>query len=156
MKHRLILVIISIFLSACGSDFTVKNDPYRLNGSWVANCYQDGQFFFNVRAFNFLGDSWSSTTDVYSDVNCSKAISINSTTRGKFNLGDSIITESGVTAIELNLNIQFLDGVDLGAEGSIKKFDLIKVENNQLYIGEYVSSFQRPTKLDFNTIYYRQ
>jgi len=155
MKYSITVIILSVFLCACGSDSSEKEDTTGLNGKWVSNCFEADSNIYHIKAYTFSGDSWSGVLDTYSDLSCTNPITPTSSAGGKFNLGNSVITETGVTAKELNFTIQIIDGIDYGPEGAVEGLDLIKIETNNLYFGDSLSTVQRTTKLNFDAVYYK-
>ena len=92
----------------------------------------------------FENNTWVTYNMEFEDSNCLTSLSSQLAGQGAFSLGSSIITNSGVTATELN--IVHGDGTEW--------FDLIYIDQNQLYLGDYntgdgTSPDTRPTDIDF-------
>lgn len=157
MKYSITAIILSVCLTACGSSSSnTDEDTDSLDGTWVASCFEVDSNFYQTKVYTFSGESWSGTGTTYSDMDCTQIVIPTSSAGGYFSLGEPVITESGVTALELNISIQILDGIDYGSVGAVNRFDLIKNEGNRLFFSEYSSPTERPTSLNFDTVYYKR
>ncbi len=157
MKYSITAIILSLCLTACGSSGSkTDEDPDSLNGTWIASCFEVDSIYYRTKSISFSGESWSGTITTYSDVDCTKIVIPTSSGGGYYSLGESVITESGVTALELNISQQIIDGIDYGSVGAVNFFDLIKKEGGQLFFSEYASSTERPTSLNFDAVFYKR
>ena len=157
MKTLFLIPIFAFLLSACGSseESDLTEDPYGINGSWKAQCYEDSPQSYSSRTLTFEAYNLITISQYFSDIDCSIAVSDKSSIGGSFKIENQVITGSGITASEIDFNFRIINGVDYGSEGAVDLYGLIKTEDNIMYISNGFSS-QRPTDLNFNAIYYKQ
>jgi hypothetical protein len=160
MKFTIFTALFSFMLIGCsGSSSEDKkgvegiDDPYGINGVWTTDCFEFSENLFYIRSYEFVVDSWLGSLEKYeNNSSCSESIQPKIVVSGDFYLGESTITESGVTADELDLFILNYDG----EETYLIAYDLIKKDEKQFVLSDSLSFSQRPTKLNFDVIYYKQ
>ncbi|MFT7372826.1 MAG: hypothetical protein ACI9T9_001516 [Oleiphilaceae bacterium] len=160
MKFTIFTALFGFLLIGCsGSSSEDKkdvldiDDPYGINGVWTTDCFEFSENLFYIRSYEFVVDLWLGSLEKYeNDSSCSEPTQPTIVFSGSFYLGESTITESGVTAKELDLFILNANG----EETYLIAYDLIKKDETQFVLSDSLSFSQRSTKLNFDVIYYKQ
>ncbi|HPI39934.1 MAG TPA: hypothetical protein PLJ21_03970 [Pseudobdellovibrionaceae bacterium] len=149
---HLALIFVSMSMLACEvkvSDANPLQDKFTLpkttmlEGTWVSGCKNKSPFTINeITVLDFSESKVSYDSFQYSDVECKTLISQDHKT-GQFVLGTQ--NEDGTTPVDYS--------IDLGSGAQQLFYDIVKIENNQLYIGEILGNTQedRPKILDLKS-----
>jgi hypothetical protein len=153
-KYYILLVVFC--LAACGGKEQENTYPLQtaLKGTWLENCYSDGPytsqisgFEFNGSNFKVLNTSWAGNSTCAGDPYNSGIFS------GDYSVGESITTDSGLNAMQINFEYDNESGVS-------DTFNILRLEGEEFILGDsdlvINSIFSRPTALDFDTVYVKQ
>jgi len=165
-----------IVVSGCGSS---SDDPVdtsnisMLEGTWVGECYDfaDGDFTGFADWVEFYdGSNYRALLSIHDSQDCSGAYLAQKEMLGTFSVGSSLMTNSGVTAYQMDLSVGQVSvdgqiaGVDLslyGYDAGSMLYDIFYIDGDNLYFGDYdtvdpSSAENRPTDIDFTVIYVKQ
>jgi|GEM_PF-3380078 len=154
LTRNSILVLSLTALISCGGD---NGNASELEGTWISNCYldsvnNDGNYI--VSEVSYQGSLSNHYYRVYDDASCEILIYPGNTSV-TYSLGKSIITGSGLNAVELNYSFSYeIDGQVV--EGNT--YTIISISDNTYYTALSPSRdlASRPIELDFNTIFTKQ
>lgn len=150
------------------SDFDDNNGPNSstnasgLDGKWTA-CdvfSENGQDFADYYEVNFDGNTFTNIVRYYDgQTTCTGTPVYTQTGSGTLVFGDDIMTNSGVTATEIDVDGAYSDSD--GDSFELIYYDIYYIDNDQLYLGSEDSGEgdtpeNRPTDIDFSTFYTSQ
>ena len=131
MRHYLMLIIMTFLLAGCAGDSS--DNTTVLEGKWTSTCVVDGVDHIKF-TITFSGNSLNFTQQLYIDSACS-TVDVNvglSSFSGNFNIGNSVTTNSGISATEYDINV--LEGDGVTEEFSV--FSLFNIIDEKLYVGD--------------------
>ena len=172
----LFVVFMLVTMSGCGSssDDSINNTNITaLEGSWMGECtdFVDVNFTgSSVWSENYDGQNYQAFMAIYDTTDCSGMYVAQKEMLGVFTVGNSLMTNSGVTAyqVDLAINQTSLDGqiadVDLsryGFESGLLLYDIFYIDGSNLYYGnldtgDSSSAANRPTDINFTIVYTKQ
>jgi len=139
--NRLLILFVAFIVAGCGNNNESSLSPelHQIQGRWV-NCM--GKTSLEIV---FRRNNWITYFNNFADSNCITPTNIEQTGSGTFSIGDTVVTESGVTARELDVT---------NASGG-NFYDIFYINQNMLYLGDdrtgdTTSAETRPTDIDFN------
>jgi hypothetical protein len=179
VKTILCLVIGISILSGCGES---SNEPQNedsvtnvtvLEGTWAGACsdFFDGNFTGKWQwVEHYTGDNYQAFYSVYDATDCDGMYAVQKEMLGTFVIGNSMMTNSGVTAysIDLAINQESVDeqitGIDISSYGfnaGQHWYDIFYLDGNTVYYGDFntgnsSSVDERPTDIDFTAAYNKQ
>jgi len=147
MYTRIISIfMLLLFLSACGtSNNETGNNLLDLDGTWVSNCYLDDPGEYTVDTFIFSGNNFETSYKIWNNSSCIGTHIDSDSGSGTFTVGNEVTTASGLTAIEVDFEINF-NGQ------TFTVLDIIRQNGNEFYYGTYIGLNTRPTDLNFNVL----
>ncbi len=154
MKSSKTYCLVSVFaLSACGGggggNVNENNVDIGLDGYWVSNCYLDDFDEYTIDEFTFNGNSFETSYRSYDNASCTGVPIEGGDGDGTFTVGSLVNTDSGVEAYQVDFVVNYL-GETFEVE------DLIRVEDDIFYYGDYSTSDGRPSDLDFDVVLRKQ
>ena len=172
----LFVLLIVVTLSGCGSssgDSVNNANVTALEGSWVGECieFNEGNFTgTSVWSENYEGQNYQALLTIYDTTDCSGVYVAQKQMLGEFTVGNSLMTNSGVTAYQTDLTVSqtSVDGqianVDLsqsGFENGQSWYDIFYIDGSNLYFGDpdtgdASSVANRPTDIDFTYMFTKQ
>lgn len=181
LQQLLSILIFSSGISACGGDNSTENDnlndatptdttPTVLEGTWFKGCgiglgenSSDPDAFYDEITLTFTGNKAESLINNFADASCTIPyfISPEVTAKGVFSIGDQFITDSGLTARQIDDHVTEYQGAlfDINTYGL---FYIDPTDSNRLLFGDDngtldgLSPATRPTALNFDRIYIKQ
>ncbi|NRA25567.1 MAG: hypothetical protein HRU08_14070, partial [Oleispira sp.] len=129
--------------------FRLARTPTKLQGDWTSNCLlsSDG-VRYDIVNYVFRSNNFSSFTQKYTDSNCtsvSTASGHSETYSGTYSIGSDVTLSSGLTASELDLNIE--QGTNIDSAKTVKQ--IVYLGSNYMYLGKQgADTAIRP--IDFN------
>ncbi len=152
MKINIVIItlIATMVFSGCNHEDD-KSTKTELEGTWVYICKDRGDGVFFKSKGTFSGDSFNFSIQEYSNSGCSR-LTGDSSGSGKFSIGKSITTSSGLSAKEIDITTLKQDGKDV----NVKDYDIFRIDGRDLYFGKYTSKYDgesrsgRPIDLDFD------
>jgi hypothetical protein len=151
MKIRFYIFFILVLIASCSgdSDSPDLNNPVDLDGHWISNCYLDDDDYYKIDEFIFNGNTFETSYQTWDNENCEGDPVDSDSGEGTFSVGDLITTPSSIYAYEIDFEVDYN-----GSTFTI--LDLIHVEGDVFYFGEYIHYSMRPTDIDFNIALTRQ
>ncbi len=146
------------------SSSSVSTQSTELEGVWKKFCgaadVSDPDTHYDIVTATFLGDTFSSNIENYTDPSCSIPLSFapNPTASGTFSIGDSVTLIDATEAKELDSHVDTYNG----AEFEIDEYGLYRIEGGIVYfeddsgVKDASTPELRPDALNYNRPFYRQ
>ena len=175
-KSFLFLIISIITVSGCrdsSSDPANEGAVTVLEGTWAGECadFSSGNFTGKTQWLeHYSGSDYQAFFTVHDSTECSGSYAAQKEMLGTFSIGDSMMTNSGVTANNIDLFIDQgsadvqIAGIDISAYGfsaGQMSYDIFYLDGNAIYYGDYntgdgSSEGNRPTDIDFTLSFVKQ
>lgn len=123
-----------------------------IEGSWWGECEKEDESTSAKYVLSFKEGIITAWSEYYNDLNCSN-FSVGVKSFGKFSIGEAIISGSGLSGKEINIEV-----LDSGA-GSVKipEKNIFRINDNILYMGDFDGNFikNRPNEFDLIHPFYK-
>jgi len=137
-----------LWLTGCGGsdghNKVTTDHALDIAGVWSSACLSDrnqiNQFVFNDNG------SMSLTETLFEDQGC-EGPSVILVSTGSFILGETLLTDNGAIAVELDL--LFIGGDRAG----VIQLDIVDQRQSELFFGVFDAASERPTALDYDNPY---
>lgn len=139
-------VLLSVIIISCES---TDDGSLDLEGTWVSNCYMDDIDEYTVDAFVFSGNAFVTSYQTWDNSSCIGTPIYSDSGSGTFSIGSTIVTSSGLEAIEVDFNLNY-HGL------TFTVLDIIRRNGNEFNYGVFIGLNTRPTEIDFNIILTKQ
>lgn len=176
LKSVIFVSIAVISLSGCGSS---SDDPVNtgaatiLEGGWAGECAPLIEGSFNgssVWVEHYDGNNYQALFSVFNTTDCTGAYQAQKDMAGTFVIGQSLMTNSGVAAQNIDITISQVSvdgqitGVDIslfGFDAGQTWYDIFYINGGNIYYGDINSGDgsspgNRPTDISFDYIYTKQ
>ncbi len=142
MTAKCSLIILSaLCLASCGGDNS--SNLLNLSGKWTSDCYLDVPNIISnehiIEEFVFSNGTFEHSTRTWTNSTCSGEENSNYIWSGTYIVGNSIITSSGLEAVEVDFDYD---------ENGFKWLQIIRLNGNEFNYGVFNDGI-RPVELDF-------